>query len=221
MPPPDLLQYAKDLFHKPLPELLPLDLTIDRIHRISKPSFLPVEVPRDVFMRVHFFLTKEQILRKSRSMGKLPNPYANIQIYADRFKLTLDLRRQLNTITKTLRNNNITYKWKHPTKLSIECKGSSFTITSLEKRPFTARGNGASYLSRPLKLELPPILTKYMPRGLNPTRPRNRWPQLYMVLLHLATHSLPLWPISCYASCAWTVSPHPGKCSLLSSLKAA
>lgn len=133
VPAQELKQYAKDLFHTLVPELTPLDLTIDCIHRIPKPSFLSTEVPRDVLMRVHFFPAKEQILRKSRSLGKLPDPYTNIQIYADLSKYNLDLHRQLNMVTKTLCNNNITYKWKHPTKLIVERNGASFTTASLEK----------------------------------------------------------------------------------------
>lgn len=69
------MQYTKDLFHPQVPEISTLELTIDRIHPIPKPSFLADEVPRDVIMRGHFFSTKEQILRKSRSLGKLPEPF--------------------------------------------------------------------------------------------------------------------------------------------------
>lgn len=75
-----------------LPETLPLELTIDHIHRVLKPSYLPNMVPRDIIMRIHFYHTKEQILHKAHSMEKLLNPYDNIHIVSDLSKYTLDLR---------------------------------------------------------------------------------------------------------------------------------
>lgn len=51
-------QYATDMFWALLPDLTPIELSIDRIHCISKPSFLPDTVIRDVLLRVHFFSTK-------------------------------------------------------------------------------------------------------------------------------------------------------------------
>lgn len=158
------MQYAKDLFHAILLELSPLDLTIDHIHRIPKPSILPDSVPRDVLMRVHFFSPKDHILKKKCSLGKPPESYVNIQIYVDLSKFTLDLRRQLNTITKTLCNNNIVYKWSHPTNLSVDHNGATFTITSLNKS-FPCSWNGASFQTNLHILELTTLLTRFLPLG--------------------------------------------------------
>lgn len=103
----ELKQYATDLFHALLPDLPPIQLGIDPIHRIPKPLFLPDTIPRDVLMRVHIYTTKDQMLMKSRTLGKFPDPYENVYVFADLSKYTMDLRRQLNTITKALRNHNI------------------------------------------------------------------------------------------------------------------
>lgn len=46
--PADLPKYARDLMHIIIPEVLPRDILIDRIHRIAKPSHLATTVPRDV-----------------------------------------------------------------------------------------------------------------------------------------------------------------------------
>lgn len=113
-------------------DLQPIDLPIDHIHHIPKPPFFPDTVPRDVLMRVHFYSTKDQILRQSRSLGKLPDPYESVLIFTDLSNFTVDLRHQLNIITKALQNHNIGYKWGHPTKLSVDKNGRSVTITSLE-----------------------------------------------------------------------------------------
>lgn len=130
--PADLKPYALQLFKAILPDTPDIELTIDRIHRVPKPSFLPASVPRDVIMKIHFFHTKELILTKARSLGQLPHPYGNIQMFTDLSKYTLDLRRKLNTITKALRNHKIEYKWRQPSKLIITKDGSTHVVSSLE-----------------------------------------------------------------------------------------
>lgn len=43
---------------KLLPEVLPIERIVDRIHSIPKPKLLETSVSRDVLMKIHFFLTK-------------------------------------------------------------------------------------------------------------------------------------------------------------------
>lgn len=129
----ELHKFAQDIFLAILPGASPLELTIDRIHRVPKPPFLPPQIPCDVLLRVHFYQSKEAILSKSRSIGHFPGPYANIEIFVDLSKHTLDQRRQLSTITKALRNHNIPYKWKHASKIVLDKDGTSHSITSLER----------------------------------------------------------------------------------------
>lgn len=62
-------------------------------------------------MQVYFFHNKGQLLAKFRSLGQLPAPYTDIQLYADLSKYTLELRCQLATVTKALCNHNIPYKY--------------------------------------------------------------------------------------------------------------
>ena len=130
--PADLRTFASTLFSTLLPELSSIELTIDRIHRIPKPRHLADTVPRDVLLRIHFYQAKEQILHKARTLQTLPAPYADIQMYADLFQHTLQLRRQLSTVTKALANHKITYKWRHPATILVTHNGIPHTVSTIE-----------------------------------------------------------------------------------------
>ncbi|XP_073453695.1 uncharacterized protein [Aquarana catesbeiana] len=58
----DLRNYVSQLFTTVLPEMSAIDFTVDRIHRLPKPTHLPVSVPRDVILRLHFYHTKEKLI---------------------------------------------------------------------------------------------------------------------------------------------------------------
>lgn len=130
--PMDLRNYANTLFSTLLPELSPIELTIDRIHRIPKPKHLEESIPRDVILRIHFYQAKEQILSKARELTTLPPPYSDIQLFADLSQFTLQMRRQLKTVTKALSNHKITYKWRHPATILTTYNGKHFAISTIE-----------------------------------------------------------------------------------------
>ncbi|CAH2323032.1 Hypothetical predicted protein [Pelobates cultripes] len=50
-----------DLFHALTPETHPVQLIIDRAHRLRRPKRLPNSTARDVIVRVHFYHTKESL----------------------------------------------------------------------------------------------------------------------------------------------------------------
>ena len=70
------------------------------------------------------------LMRKHES---IPQQYQDLQFYADLSQYTLLKRRNLNTVTKVLRNHRIIYRWGYPTKISVTKDNRTFTITSLEK----------------------------------------------------------------------------------------
>lgn len=128
-----LEKMAKELFAALVPSLSESDLTIDRIHRIPKPSFIAADQPRDLLLRVHFFQSKDKILMAARQLHNLPGEFPQVQILPDLSRHTLQKRRNLATITKALRNHHILHKWKHPAHLSITHNGSTVTISTLEE----------------------------------------------------------------------------------------
>lgn len=131
--PADLQKYARDLMHSILPDASPRDLFVDRIHRISKPPHLATFVPRDVLIRVHFFHVKERWMAEAQSKMPLPRLYEGLQLYPDLSKYTLQLRRNLNLITKGLHNHRILYKWRYPATLLIPKNGTTHFVTDLKK----------------------------------------------------------------------------------------
>lgn len=74
-----LLQYVHELFSDLVPSLSTLELTVDRVHRVPKSSFLAEEVPRDVLIRLHFYRTKELLLDAFRKSTQCPEQYASLQ----------------------------------------------------------------------------------------------------------------------------------------------
>lgn len=129
----ELRAYVTDLFTAVLPDLTAIDITIDRIHRLPKPTYLPDVVPRDVILRLHFFHVKEQLMQTMRKQENVPSRFQKLQFYADLSQHTLQKRRNLNTITKVLRNHNIPYRWGYPTKISIIKQDKTFVVDSLDK----------------------------------------------------------------------------------------
>lgn len=113
-----------------VPELSLLDMTVDRIHRITKPRHLEDAIPRDVLLRVHFYQAKEQILTKARILNPLPTPYS--ELFADLSQYTLQMRRQLKTVTKALNNHKLIYKWRHPATILVTHNGASHAISTTE-----------------------------------------------------------------------------------------
>lgn len=53
-----------------------IELVIDQIHRLPRPSFLPYFTPRDVILLIHFYHVKEQLVQKVRALGMLLDPYS-------------------------------------------------------------------------------------------------------------------------------------------------
>lgn len=108
----------------------PRDIIIHRIHRIAKPPHLAASVPRDVLMRIHFFHIKEKLLAEARTKT-LPSPYEGMQFFRDHSKYTLQLRIQLNSVTKGLPNHKSLFKCHYPAILLITRNGTSHVVTDL------------------------------------------------------------------------------------------
>lgn len=75
----DLLEYATTLFKEILPDLTDLDVIIDRIHRLPKPSYLANQIPRDVILQLHFYHAKEKLMSAMRTKDNIPPQHQNLQ----------------------------------------------------------------------------------------------------------------------------------------------
>lgn len=96
----------RDLFKAVDPSPSSEDLTIDRIHRVSKLSFLLQEIPRDVLMWIHYYKAKERILAAFCKKNYLPEQATSLQVLPDLPAHTLQHCKIL-AITKALRKHDI------------------------------------------------------------------------------------------------------------------
>lgn len=83
-------------------------------------------------MRVQFFHVKDKLLMTARAKFPLPAPHGELQLFPDFSKFTLQLRRQLNPITKGLHNRKILLKWRYPATLLVSRNGASHVINNLK-----------------------------------------------------------------------------------------
>ncbi|CAH2225865.1 Hypothetical predicted protein, partial [Pelobates cultripes] len=80
------------------------------------------KVPKDVIVKFHYFAHKEQQENLPRSLT-LTNT-----VFADLPAATMARRKTFITITKTLGNNNVSFKWGYPTKLLIWRQGKTHMV---------------------------------------------------------------------------------------------
>lgn len=64
----------------------------------------------------------------ARHNTPLPDPYAGIILYSDLSQATIQAHKNLNTITKILRNHKFIYKWGFPTKQMLKRDGKEYTV---------------------------------------------------------------------------------------------
>lgn len=153
----DLKQFLCRMMSDLIPTISPQELVIDRAHRLPKPSHIPEKLPRDVIAKIHFYHVKDYLMQLARQRSPLPDPYAGIQLYSDLSQATILARKNLNPITKILRNHNIVYKWGFPTKLLIERDSISYSIYTLEDGLKYLKSWGLLPKEGDLNLEKPPL----------------------------------------------------------------
>lgn len=103
------------------------DIELDRVHRIQGNAPLSDGRPRDTLCRVHFYIIKEEIIRKAWSLGTIDFNGATIQILPDLSKYTLQMRRSMKPLLDKLREEGATYRWGFPFSLHIQ-KGQQFFV---------------------------------------------------------------------------------------------
>lgn len=83
--------------------------------------------------KIHLFHVTDAVMHFARLRPLLPDPYAGIILYSDLSRATIQARKNLNPITKILRNYKIIYKWGFPTKLMIAQNNTSHSIHTIEQ----------------------------------------------------------------------------------------
>lgn len=107
----------------------------------------------------------------------LPNPHANISIFADLSQYTMLARKKLVSLTKLLCNKKITYSWGFPIKLMITRDNCTYSITLVK----------VSERSEVLKLakqwDLLPADAEAIPSGPSPSCVVSDWKAVNVKLL--------------------------------------
>lgn len=68
-----------------------------------------------------------------RLKEQIPAQYVNYQLYADLSQYMLQKHKNLNTITKGLRNHRVIYRWGYSTKITFTKEGATYVVDSVEK----------------------------------------------------------------------------------------
>lgn len=79
----DLRKTVTEIFNQIMEKPLENLIELDRVHRVPTTSNIDHAKPHDVFCRVHFFRTREDIIRATWQKGPAVNNGAKIQIYPD------------------------------------------------------------------------------------------------------------------------------------------
>lgn len=107
---PDLSAYARGPIKFLLPDTKNIELVIDRIHRLPKPTFLSDTMPRDVIFQIFFFFTSmSNLCRKLEHYAPYLTPMANCKFLRTQFSThwgtadnsTPSLSRYVTTISST------------------------------------------------------------------------------------------------------------------------
>lgn len=112
--PAKITPYLQQLFRKLIHSLTAQELLIDRGHRIHKLQSLHESVPRDILACIHFFHTKEYLMRATRSSQVLPEPSTKIALYIDISAAKAQARKAFTSVTSILLEHKIPYKWWVP-----------------------------------------------------------------------------------------------------------
>ncbi|CAH2297317.1 Hypothetical predicted protein [Pelobates cultripes] len=114
----DLEKILIECFKHSLPAIPDHLWVVDRVHRALRARGPKNSPPRDVIMRLHYYKTKEAILRHSRAQAYEPEGNT-IQIYQDIALATLLQRKEWKPVTDLLRTSGVRFAWGYPFKILV------------------------------------------------------------------------------------------------------
>ncbi|DBA13690.1 TPA: hypothetical protein GDO54_018641 [Pyxicephalus adspersus] len=139
VPNAELYNAAYAIFAKLLAIPPDVDIELDRVHRTLGPRGRDPQRPRDVICRVHFYRTKEDIIKKARVTEHLEYAGARLQLLPDLSKHTLDMRRAVRPLLDVLRERNIPYRWGYPFHLIARYSSKNYFFRGPEDLPHFLR----------------------------------------------------------------------------------
>uniref|UniRef100_A0A8C5QQ06 L1 transposable element RRM domain-containing protein n=1 Tax=Leptobrachium leishanense TaxID=445787 RepID=A0A8C5QQ06_9ANUR len=118
------------IMKKLLPALPPARYLIDRIHRTLGARKGQNAPPRDVVARLHYYSTREALLRTARDQ-QVEYEDGQLLFYQDLAPSTLAKRREWRVVTELLRSHNVRYSWGFPFRILVHKDGRTYSCTHL------------------------------------------------------------------------------------------
>lgn len=109
---------------------LPTPLTVDRAHRVAAPRGRQDGPPRPLIARVHYYQTKERILKLAREAGSLSFRGSNLHIYPDFSAEVSKKRAAYFTVKSQLKSGGFGYRMLFPAKLQVTDKNGQKLLFS-------------------------------------------------------------------------------------------
>ncbi|CAH2320127.1 Hypothetical predicted protein [Pelobates cultripes] len=96
-----LPQYLRAKCKALVPHLEDEAWMLKRVHRLPRPTRFTADTPKDTIARFHYYGSKEELLKATRTTAMLQEPYQTISIDADLSAATMAHRRKFVDVTKT------------------------------------------------------------------------------------------------------------------------
>lgn len=106
----------------------PASLEFDRVHCTLGPKPQDPDRPRDVICRLHRYTQKEQILRAAWNTDRIDFDGAELRIFPDVSRATLQRRAMLKPLLERLQWAVLQYRWGFPLQLTMRKERASFIL---------------------------------------------------------------------------------------------
>lgn len=104
---------------------------MDRIHGSLAPN-REYGPPRDIIVKLHYFCTKEQLLKAALNKESLQFQGHNYQIYQDLSQQTLHQRKAMKPHLQVFQHHRISYCWDFPFAVHFTFTGTSYTCKTAD-----------------------------------------------------------------------------------------
>lgn len=109
------------------------NIEIDRAHRVSGNKGAQTGQPRDVLCRIHFFSTKEAVMRAAWDKGAYELEGKQIILLQDLSSKTLKMRRALKPLLEAATKQGASYRWGYPFAVTFRRNGKFLTVRSQDQ----------------------------------------------------------------------------------------
>lgn len=93
---PSLKAYLFKLLQEALPDAPLEELTINSIHRLTKPKHIPAHLPRYKIVCIHYFHIKEKLVTVARNTVQLPDCLQGLSIFVDLSAYTMQQKKEVS-----------------------------------------------------------------------------------------------------------------------------